>query len=99
MARFDVYQNPDGLGWLLDVQTGLLEVIGTRVVAPLLPQRTANAAATRLNPTFEIEGEHVIMVTQALAAVPTAILREKRVNLSQHHAKIASALDMLFLGF
>lgn len=99
MARFDVYPNPVGPGWLLDVQTDLLEIIGTRVVVPLLPAKAAKVATARLNPEFEIEGERAVMVTQALAAVPTTALHERRTNLADHHAKIAGALDMLFLGF
>jgi toxin CcdB len=37
MARFDVYENPDGPGSLLDVQAELLDPLNTRVVVPLTP--------------------------------------------------------------
>ena len=37
MARFDLYAEPDGAGFLLDVQTNLLHGFTTRVVIPVLP--------------------------------------------------------------
>ncbi|CAM5429606.1 hypothetical protein TMEC54S_03045 [Thauera mechernichensis] len=37
MARFDVYRNSAGEGFLLDVQADLLSHLNTRVVVPLLP--------------------------------------------------------------
>jgi len=36
MAYLKVYAAPDG-GWLLDVQTDLIDVVETRVVIPLVP--------------------------------------------------------------
>ena len=50
MARFDVYKNPEGSGYLLDVQASLLSDLNTRIVVPLLPQSSAPAAAAMLNP-------------------------------------------------
>lgn len=51
MARFDVYQNPDGQGALLDVQADLLSQLNTRVVVPLLPASYAPIPAKHLNPS------------------------------------------------
>jgi toxin CcdB len=99
MAQYDVYPIPRGTGWLLDLQSDLLDVIGTRVVAPLVPLAEAQTRAGRLNPVFRIEGEEVVMLAQSLAAVPTSILKERCANLAQHHDKITAALDMVFLGF
>jgi toxin CcdB len=50
MARLDVYPNPDGPGWLADVQADLLSHLNTRVVGPLLPQANAPAPAQTLDP-------------------------------------------------
>ncbi len=41
MARFDAWPNPDGIGWLLDVQADLLRDLNTRVVVPLMPLAAA----------------------------------------------------------
>ena len=80
MAKYDVYPNPSGDGYLLDVQTDLLSALNTRVVVPLLPKSRAPKPATRLNPVFEIEGQQVVMVTQFLAAVPVGILKSPCAN-------------------
>ncbi len=99
MARYDVFDNPDGEGWLLDVQTDLLDGLNTRVVVPLLPQNSAPAVAKRLNPVFDIEGEAAVMATQFLAAVPQKILKNRRTNLADCHNDIIAALDMVIHGF
>lgn len=55
MPKFDVFPNPTGNGFLLDVQTDLLSDLNTRVVVPLMPTASAPKPATRLNPTFTID--------------------------------------------
>jgi len=99
MARYDVFKNPDGEGWLLDVQTDLLDGLSTRVVAPLLPLAAAPTPAKRLNPVFDVGGEKVVMTTQFLAAVPRTLLKKPHSNLAPHHDDIIAALDMVFHGF
>lgn len=99
MAKYDVYPNPDGAGYLLDVQADLLDGFNTRVVVPLFPVDTAPTPAKRLNPVFEIEEAQFVMATQFLAAVPIAILNKPIMNLSDQFAEITNALDMVFQGF
>ena len=99
MAKYDVYPNPNGAGYLLDIQADLLDDLNTRVVAPLFPIDQAPKPARRLNPLFEIEGAHVVMVTQFMAAVPQSILKNPVSNLSDAFAEITNALDMVFQGF
>jgi len=52
MARFDVYDSPDGAGYLLDVQADILDILNTRVVVPLMPISAAPSPAKHLNPIF-----------------------------------------------
>ncbi len=99
MARFDVFANPNGTGYLLDVQTDLLDGLNTRIVVPLLPASDAPSPAQRLNPTFEIADQDHVMATQFLAAVPRAILKEPVTTLADHDTEITAALDMAFFGF
>ena len=99
MARFDVFQNEGGAGYLLDVQSDLLSGLNTRVVVPLLPKHSAPSAADRLNPIFDIEGVDTVMATQFMAAVPEGELRTSVGNLTEHQHEISTALDMLFLGY
>lgn len=99
MAKYDVFPNPAGSGYLLDVQTELLDYIDTRVVVPLLPVDQAPVPAKRLNPVFEIDGASMVLVTQSLASVPHHILRDPITNFSNDFAEITNALDMVFQGF
>ncbi|MEK9824385.1 MAG: CcdB family protein [Gammaproteobacteria bacterium] len=99
MARFDVYRMATARGFLLDVQTDLLNGLSTRVVVPLLPLTNAPLPAQRLNPVFDIENLEVLMATQFLAAVPESELKEVVGNLEGFQNEISVALDMLFSGF
>lgn len=99
MARFDVYPNPNAKGYLLDVQTNLLSDLNTRMVVPLMPQNKAPQPAKRLNPVVEIKGQPHVMVTQFMAAVPAAMLKDTVGDLSESAEEITNALDMLFIGF
>lgn len=99
MARFDVFANPDGPGYLLDVQADLLDMLNTRVVVPLLPMASAPLPARRLNPVFGIEAVDHVMMTQFLAAVPCTILGRPVANLAVEGSAVMAALDMVFLGF
>ncbi|TIW16544.1 MAG: plasmid maintenance protein CcdB [Mesorhizobium sp.] len=99
MARYDFYRNPGSGGYLLDVQSDLLEHLDTKVVVPLLPPNIAPLPARRLNPIFRIDGEDHVMVTQFMSALTASELRAAEGNLARHHGDIVAALDMLFQGF
>jgi toxin CcdB len=99
MARYDLYRNAEGYGYLLDVQSDLLEGLGTRVVIPLMPPNIAPVPGRRLNPTFAIDGKDHVMVTQFISALTASELPDAEGNLSRHHDDIVAALDMLFQGF
>ncbi len=99
MARFDVYRNEDGGGYLLDIQADILRDLNTRVVVPLMRPKNAPIPAKRLNPTFQVSDETVVMVSQFMAAVPVAILRNPVTSLEPHRTEIVDAVDMLTQGF
>jgi len=106
MARFDVYHNPgahaDATPYLLDVQSDLLQGLGTRIVVPLrrrdrFPDVSLPA---NLTPTFEIEGVECILETPKLGAVPLRLLKTPVVTtLAVSQFEITAALDFLFQGF
>ena len=98
MARYDIYVSPDGTGYLLDVQDGLLNSLNTRVVVPLMLISDAPPPAKRLNPVFDIQSAQYVMVTQFLSAVPRAILKSPIANIVQHDTAIMDALDLLLTG-
>ena len=98
MARFHVYINTEGGGYLLDVQANLLDQLNTCVVVPLLPLDTAPTPAKVLNPTFEINGAPCLMATQFLATVPRRLMGNEVLNLQEDSSSIVDALDCLFQG-
>ncbi|MEB2399330.1 MAG: CcdB family protein [Alcaligenaceae bacterium] len=99
MSRYDVYANPSGCGYLLDVQADILQPINTRAVVPLVPLREAPKPAKTLNPVFDIHDELHAMVTQYIAAVPVSELQNPVCSLRQRHDDIVGAIDFLFHGF
>jgi len=99
MSRFDVYKNPEGDGYLLDVQADLLNDLNTRMVVPLLPLLVAPKPAQHLNPRFEIQKESVVMATQFMAAVPSYILRNPITNIESNRNSITAAIDFLMQGY
>lgn len=68
MAQYDVFLNPEGSGYLLDVQSDLLDGLSTRLVIPLLPSSQAPKPAARLNPVMNIKDEAHVMATQFMGS-------------------------------
>lgn len=99
MAQYDVYPDRSGDGWLLDLQTDLLDGLNIRTVAPLMTPDRAPTPGRRLNPHFIVLGRRVVLVTQYLASVPEGALETPVANLSDESDAITAALDMLFHGF
>ena len=82
MPRFDVFEDLNNDGYLLDVQSDILDGLNTRVVIPLMSENKAPDPADRLNLEIEIDGKPFIMVTQYLASVRVSILKKPVLNLS-----------------
>jgi toxin CcdB len=98
MARHDVYANPNGSGYLIDVQADLLGNLSTRLVVPMMSVSDSPPVLNRLNPIFDIQSELYVMVTQFLAAVPASILKTPVTSLVPSDAEIMAALDMALTG-
>lgn len=99
MAKYDVYPNPSGEGYLLNIQSDLLTDLNTRIVVPLIESNSAPKPAKRLNPVFRIGQVEVVMVTQFMAAVPIGILKAPIGSLEAEHDRITQAVDMVMQGF
>jgi toxin CcdB len=103
MARFDVYQNPDGderkyVPYFLDIQNTYLE-IGTRVVIPLHATAQFVHNVKNLNLELTVQGEQVVMNTSALGSIPVSDLRRPITNIATQQGAIQNALDTLFGGY
>lgn len=99
MARFDVYRNPAGPGYLVDVQANLLSQLTTVVVVPLLPLAAAPQQAARLNPSLSVNGEACSLLTQFMAAVPKSELKELVARLEEQGQTALDAIDFLHQGW
>jgi toxin CcdB len=99
MARFSIYENGTGPGYVLDVQADLLSHLNTRMMVPLLPLNVAPQPAETLNPLFDIAGTKYSMVTQYMAAVPVKALKNIVFNAEDRRNEIVAAIDVLLQGF
>ena len=98
MARFEVFRSRDGSVLLLDLQSGVLESLPTRVVAPLHQIRDMPWSMGRLTPRFEIDGVHYVLAAHQLAAVHRDEIGQFVADLSTHSDEITAATDFLFQG-
>ncbi len=86
-------------GYVVDIQSRLLDEMSTRVVIPLIPKRQAPATSARtLNPAFSIDGADHVLMTQNLAAIPLAELQVPVGTLASHRNDIVRAIDALLSG-
>lgn len=105
MAQFTVYRNKNPkskaeIPYLLDVQSDLLNELGTRVVIPLFQRKLLSIQPlTRLTPELQIDGKKFILMTPQLAGIPVKELGEQICELTRNRAEIITAIDMLITGF
>ena len=98
MAKFDVYPAPDGSYWL-DCQADLLWRLNSRFVVLLRSVDDHGGGDPRLNPTFTVEDEDVVMLTHFAAAVPASAISLPVTSLMAHEYEIGLALDRLIGGY
>ena len=96
MPQFDVYRLSGGQ-LVVDLQTDLIGITASRVVAPLRPVGRY-AAFPGLTPEVRVEGAGYIVRVQEMAAVPGTELRERVANLGDDRDAIKRALDILIDG-
>ena len=104
MSQFTVYRNRNPASkaeypLLLDVQTGLLDELATRVVIPL----TRAAGLVRrpiknLMPVVIVDGEEYVAGTQDLAGTPKSSLGPRVASVAEQRDAIVAALDFLAAG-
>lgn len=97
MPQFDFY--PFGHGFLVDVQTDLVDGLNTRLAVPLLPAEGTIKPARRLNPLLVVGDRMYVLATQFMASVALKELGEKAGSLAHERDAIKAAIDMLLDGF
>jgi len=104
MAQFTIYKNKNPqtksvFPLLLDVQTGLLEDLHSRVVVPLTRTPAAlQKPLSRLTPIIKVDGVSHLLVTYQLAAIGQSALGSPVADASEHRDAIIAALDLLVTG-
>lgn len=96
MAQFDVFRLDDGQ-LVVDLQTDLIGIEATRIVAPLR-EAGRYTSFPGLTPSVEVDGTAWIVRVQELAAVPGTMLRERAGSLAAHRDPLKRALDILIDG-
>ncbi|MFZ3583945.1 CcdB family protein [Loktanella sp. DJP18] len=97
MAQFDLYRLPGGQ-LVVDLQTDLIGIDASRIVAPLR-DTGRYTAFPGLTPRVKVEGQTWIVRIQELAAVPGTELRNGIGSLIAHRDALKRALDILIDGF
>jgi toxin CcdB len=96
VAQFEVYKTTDG-ALVCDLQTDLIDVRSTRVVAPLAHESDLGTASN-LTPAVMFEGRPWVVLIPLMAAVPRNRLSDPLASLSPHRDAIKRAIDMLIDG-
>lgn len=96
MAQFDLYRLKGGQ-LVVDLQTDLIGIEASRIVAPLR-EAGRYTAFPGLTPTIDVDGVAWIIRVQELAAVPGSELHELVGSLEEHRDALKRALDILIDG-
>ena len=97
MARFDVYRMGDA--YALDCQANIHRQLKTRFIVPMRLAEEGYPAKAGLNPSFNLNGLKLVMITEFASAVFMSELGERVGSLDQHHPEVIQALDFLISGF
>lgn len=97
MAQFDVYRLADGM-LVVDLQTDLIGLDATRIVAPLRDAETYTAFPG-ITPTVEVDGRKWVVRLPELAAVPGTELRTRVESVAPLRGALRRGLDILIDGF
>ncbi|MGX9353473.1 CcdB family protein (plasmid) [Shimia sp. W99] len=96
MAQFDLFRLKGGQ-LVVDLQTDLIGIDASRIVAPLR-EMGRYAAFPGLTPAVEYNGTTWIVRVQELAAVPGIELRDRVGSLADQRDALKRALDILIDG-
>ena len=103
MKQFDIYRNPDLQSarrrpYLVVLQSELLKVIDTVVVAPMAPRERVQLVP-RLMPTVEVSGVDYAILVHELAAIARAQLKRPIGTAESERDALLAAIDLVFVGF
>ncbi|WP_198082906.1 CcdB family protein [Variovorax sp. E3] len=103
MAQFDIYDNPrpearQMVPFVVDVQSGLLDHLPTRLVMPLF-RIGVRQAPVNLCPMVEIGAETFSLMPQLAAPLPARLLKKPVASLAPRAGEVMAAMDAVLSGF
>lgn len=104
MKQFDVYTNIDkdtnkSYPYFVDIQSGLLDTLNSRVVIPLTPvTKSDKSYPSNLCPTIKIKNKNYSLLTHQLTSVSTSFLKKNEGSLVSRRDDIVGAIDFLVTG-
>ncbi|MDQ0033512.1 toxin CcdB [Variovorax boronicumulans] len=103
MAQFDIYENPRlearrTVPYVVDVQSGLLDHLSTRLVVPVF-RVGARQAPGNLCPTVEMDGETLSLMPHLAAPLSARLLKQPVASLAPRAGEVAAAFDAVLSGF
>lgn len=104
MAQFDVYTNTDkdtnkAYPFFVDVQSGLLDTLNSRVVIPLTSVgKSVKRYPDNLCPIIAIKNKNYALLTHQLTSVSTSFLKKNEGSLISSRDEIIGAIDFLVTG-
>jgi len=104
MAQYDIYENPfpgatTTVPYVVDVQSGLIAQLPTRLVVPL--SRVGAGAAklpSHLCPPVDVNGETLRLMPHLAAPLSSRLLKKPIASLAHRSGEVASAMDAVFSG-
>ena len=104
MPQFDVYPNPSQSSkthypYLVDVQSGLLSDLSTRIVIPLGKRAAFDGKAMQgLTPEIRFADQDLLLLTPQISSIPDKHLQHPAGSLSHYRDQIVGALDLAITG-
>lgn len=100
MAQYDIHEWDGGgdIRYVVDVQSGLLSGMVTRVVIPLRMEEVREKPITVLNPLVEIDNDRYFLSTAELSGVHESALGDVIGSMTDRHDDILAAIDLLITG-
>ncbi|WP_019528547.1 CcdB family protein [Dasania marina] len=104
MKQFDVYANTDkdtnkAYPYFVDIQSGLLDNLNSRVVIPLTPASKADKSyPSNLCPIIKVKNKNHFLLTHQITSVSTKLLKKNEGSLVTSREDIVGAIDFLVTG-
>lgn len=97
-AQFDVCRLSDQTLVVL-LQSDIIDILRTRLVAPLVPIKKAGRVIKGLNPQVEVAEQIYVLMPQLSASLPATELTVHVGSTAYMRDDIIRSLDLLFTGF